>query len=107
MTIFVDNARIPWRGMIMSHLMADDLDELHAFAAELGMKRAWFQDKSVPHYDVSESKRRQAVAMGAVEEDIFSDSMAAFRRAWRIRTKQQGRRVLTGKQHYREKRGNA
>lgn len=85
MTVFVDDARLEFRGMRMSHLMADDLDELHAFAARLGLRREWFQDKSVPHYDVSDSKREQALQLGAVAElaDKPSDTLRAVKRAWR------------------------
>jgi len=50
------------------HLTADTVDELHAFAARLGLKRAWFQDHSRhPHYDLTPGKRAQAVRMGAIE----------------------------------------
>lgn len=87
MTVYVDNFRVPWRGMLMSHMMADDLDELHEFAGRLGLKRAWFQDKSIPHYDVSEGKRLQAVRMGAVEEEWFTDNARAFRREQRRRAR--------------------
>lgn len=49
-----------------SHLTADDVDELHAFAAKLGLKRGWFQARStVPHYDLSPAKRDLAVKLGA------------------------------------------
>jgi len=73
MTVYVDDARIPARvGRITgrwSHLTADTKPELHAFAARLGLRRAWFQDKPYGawHYDITESKRRRAVALGAVE----------------------------------------
>src|SRR5919205_635110 len=52
-----------------SHLTADDKPELHAFAQRIGLQRSWFQDKSrgLWHYDVTEGKRREAVAAGAVE----------------------------------------
>src|SRR4051812_33264563 len=45
------------------------LEVLHAFAAELGLRRAWFQagDRSMPHYDLTRNKRREAVRRGAVE----------------------------------------
>lgn len=47
--------------------MADDLDELHAFAARIGMKRAWFQPHPRhPHYDLTESRRKMAIEKGAV-----------------------------------------
>ena len=53
-----------------SHLLADTDDELHAFAARLGLRRAWFQEhrrhRALNHYDVPEETRRAAVALGAV-----------------------------------------
>ena len=75
MTVYVDDWRQPARvGRVTatwSHLTVgpyDDIDELHVFAARIGLKRSWFQDKPWPraHYDVTESKRRQAIAAGAV-----------------------------------------
>ena len=51
--------------------MADTDDELHAFAARMGMRREWFQDKAgrphQAHYDVPERARPEALALGAVE----------------------------------------
>lgn len=73
MTIFVDPLMAHgWkmRGVLVQncHLFTDGpVDELHAFAERIGMKRSWFQDKSVPHYDLTPSRRRTAVACGAVE----------------------------------------
>lgn len=54
------------------HLTADSDDELHTFAAKLGLKRAWFQgagkpNQSMHHYDLTASKRVQAVKLGAKE----------------------------------------
>lgn len=50
------------------HLMADTLDELHAFAARIGMKREWFQgNASAPHYDLTADRRAAAVEAGAIE----------------------------------------
>jgi len=47
MAVYVDDARIPARvGPISarwSHLFADSQDELHAFAAGIGLKQSWFQ----------------------------------------------------------------
>jgi outer membrane lipoprotein SlyB len=45
-------------------MMADTLDELHEMADCLGLKREWFQGD---HYDISKSKRVQAVKLGAIE----------------------------------------
>jgi hypothetical protein len=49
------------------HLTTDgDLEELHAFAATLGLRRAWFQPHHIaPHYDLTASKRMLALEKGA------------------------------------------
>ena len=69
MSVYVDKTKNEFRGMIMCHMVADTLDELHAMAKKLGMKRSWFQSGSIPHYDVSLSKRRMAIEFGAIELD--------------------------------------
>jgi hypothetical protein len=55
----------PWFG-----LTADTEDELHAFAAKLGLQRSTFQSGSQQvsvsgHYDITEGERDRAVALGA------------------------------------------
>jgi hypothetical protein len=53
------------------HLFADSLQELHDFASKLELKPSWFQDKKrFPHYDIVQSKRQQAIALGAQEIDL-------------------------------------
>ena len=42
------------------------LEELHAFADSIGLRRAWFQDGRIPHYDLTESRREAAIALGAL-----------------------------------------
>jgi hypothetical protein len=43
------------------------LDELHVFAARIGMRREWFQDHPLaPHYDLTIDLREVALANGAV-----------------------------------------
>jgi hypothetical protein len=49
-----------------AHLTADTLDELHAFAASIGLRRAWFQDHRVPHYDLTTKHHAAALRAGAV-----------------------------------------
>lgn len=65
--IYVDDPIFPYRNMMMCHMMADDLSELHLFAGKLGLKREWFQNNRHPHYDISISKRKLAVQLGAKE----------------------------------------
>lgn len=69
MPIYVDQARNPFRGMLMCHMVADTLDELHAMAAAIGMPRRAYQPRSFPHYDVPLDRRARALALGAVEVD--------------------------------------
>lgn len=75
MTVYVDDALIEasvrsgnrtitsrW-----SHLMADTTEELLAFGAQLGMRRRWLQHPgtALEHFDLTEAKRRRALALGA------------------------------------------
>jgi hypothetical protein len=62
-TLLVDEARWPWRGRRWCHLVSDvSLDELHDFAARLGVPRRAFQGD---HYDLDEPRRALAIALGA------------------------------------------
>lgn len=70
MTVYVD--QFPnsgwgkWNGG--GHMLGTDLEELHRFAAQLGLKAGWFQDHTrFAHYDLTRSKRVRAVSLGAVE----------------------------------------
>ena len=54
-----------------SHMVSTvDAAELHAFAARLGLKRAWAQlrpNASAAHYDIIPTKRALAIRFGARE----------------------------------------
>lgn len=74
MSVYIDSAFLPYRGMNMCHMIADTVEELHQMADRIGLKRSWFQDSppaSFPHYDVSTGKRSQAVLAGAIECERF------------------------------------
>ena len=78
MAVYVDGLKAcrpwgKWRQYRQScHLFADTLRELHVFAGSIGLKREWAQTPAggrFPHYDLTPSKRKDAVAGGAVEVD--------------------------------------
>ena len=53
------------------HMVSDkSVEELHEFAARIGLKRESFQSVSRPHYDLRPSTRRLAVSMGAEEVGV-------------------------------------
>ncbi|MGI9018537.1 MAG: DUF4031 domain-containing protein [Euzebya sp.] len=65
--ILVDRAVWPWRGRLWAHLISDtSYEELHVFAARLGLPRHIFQGD---HYDVPTEVRERAIASGAVAVD--------------------------------------
>ncbi len=63
MAVLVDPAVWHWRGQLWAHLVSDvSYDELHDFAAALGVPRRAFQGD---HYDIPASLRETALALGA------------------------------------------
>lgn len=69
MSVYVDNGRKRYRGLLMCHMVADTDEELHAMADVLGIDRKHHQcagtEKS--HYDICQEKRAIAVKHGATE----------------------------------------
>lgn len=84
MSVYVDAAMIeahphrgPWPAK-WSHLMADTVEELHEFAARLGLRRSWYQERPQPwlcHYDVTKGIREQAIKLGAIPETRRESAM--------------------------------
>lgn len=64
MTLYIDPPTWPGHGRMWSHLVSDvSFDELHAFAAGLGVpSRAFERD----HYDLPSHRYEDAVRAGAV-----------------------------------------
>jgi len=69
MTVYVDEAIWRRHGRAWCHMIADDIDELHRFAADLGIHRSSYQGPpktTKPHYDLTAWERRKAISLGAV-----------------------------------------
>jgi len=80
MAVYVDDMRASFGRMIMSHMLADTIAELHAMADTIGVRRKWFQGcrkASWPHYDIAMSKRTLAVQAGAQQLTRLELSAAA------------------------------
>jgi hypothetical protein len=70
MSVYVDQPRHPYGRMIMCHMTADSLDELHQMADQIGVARRHFQchpNARNPHYDICKASRAKALKLGAKE----------------------------------------
>src|SRR5258708_37269538 len=84
--VYVDPAIWPWQGLKWAHLLADDTDALHRFAARLGIYRTSYQGPPrtpVPHYDITAYERQRAIALGAIA--CSRDEIVAIVRRMRSR----------------------
>ena len=66
MAVYVDDLKMAYGRMKMCHMMADSLKELHEMADSIGVDRKHYQPQSRPHYDICQSKRKAAIANGAL-----------------------------------------
>ena len=72
MTVYVDDAIWDWQGRKWCHLLADDIDELHRFARQVGLHRISYQGPpktTKPHYDITGFERARAIRFGALPCD--------------------------------------
>ena len=71
MAVYVDDSKYPFKGMIMCHMVADSVAELHTMAELIGIARNRYQGPPKtrhPHYDLCQSKRMLAIQLGAIEK---------------------------------------
>lgn len=67
--VIVDAAIYKFGRMLMCHMVADTHEELLQMATALGVDHKWIQNPGTPreHFDICKSKRKKAIALGAVE----------------------------------------
>jgi hypothetical protein len=54
-----------WSHLTVLPWTEEAIQALHDFATRIGLQRGWFQPKTLPHYDVTESMRDRALQAGA------------------------------------------
>ncbi len=66
---YVDNMHARYGNMYMSHMIADSTEELLQMANLIGINWKWIQQRGTPreHFDICQSKRKQAISFGAKE----------------------------------------
>jgi hypothetical protein len=74
--VYVDNAFVESRGRQWCHLLADSTEELHEFAAAVGLSRqAFHRAARIPHYDITAKQRLLMLSKGVqsitVRQGIF------------------------------------
>lgn len=75
MTAYVDDAAIMYRSKLRYHLIADSVEELHAFCRQVGIHRCWFHNvRERPHYDITGPQRDVAILAGAIA--VTSEELA-------------------------------
>lgn len=86
MTVYVDNMQAKYKSKhrlgttyVMSHMIADTEEELHAMADKIGVARKWFQGD---HYDITQTKKALAIAAGATPITWRVCSMMTMNRRW-------------------------
>ena len=73
--LYVDHLRIPFRQMLMSHLVADTQEELRDAARKLGLQQyIQYPGGRKEHLDLSESKRIEVIPDGRQGSDSPGDS---------------------------------
>lgn len=72
--VYVDNMAVKFGNMVMCHMVADTTEELLTMADKIGVNRKWIQDEGtyLEHFDISVSKKKEAIKYGAIEITMMS-----------------------------------
>lgn len=66
--VYIGKNEYKYGRMILSHMAADTLEELHSMAENIGVSKAHFQNKKgKPHYDICKQNKQKALQLGAIE----------------------------------------
>ncbi len=82
MAVYVDDAMIPFRGMLMNHMLADTREELLEMATLLRTDHKWIQMPGThkEHFDICERRRLLALSHGAIAITYREAGRITYRR---------------------------
>ena len=84
--VYIGNREYKYGRMIMSHMAADTLEELHQMAKAIGVSKRHFQNlNGKPHYDICKQNKQKAMNLGAKEVDD-REIINLFKSKYRSRT---------------------
>lgn len=66
MAVYIGTKEYKYGKMIMWHMVANTLEELHEMASSCGIVKRHFQDGKRPHYDVCKESKQFAISKGAI-----------------------------------------
>ena len=86
MSVYVDDMKAPYRGMLLCHMCADTTEELLEMADRIKVARKWIQNAgaSSEHFDICLAKRELAVQYGA--EEVSRQELVRRNQAKRMRS---------------------
>jgi hypothetical protein len=59
-----------WKYGESAHLYGDTEKDLISFGIDIGLRAAWIHRSSIPHFDLTKGKHKQALANGAIMIDL-------------------------------------
>jgi predicted alpha/beta superfamily hydrolase len=65
--VYVGKNEYRYGRMILHHMAADTLEELHSMAEHIGVRKHFQNKPGKPHYDICKSNKAKAIAAGAIE----------------------------------------
>ncbi len=98
MPVYIDDAKIPWRGREWCHMLSipPESEQLCKIARKMGLKDIWLQDEvgHWPHFDVVIEYRDLAIHFGAIP--ITQKELAHLRHQYRAQ-KAEEKRLADGR----------
>lgn len=69
MSVYIDDMNMPYRNMIMNHMISDSTEELLEMCTKIGIAHKWIQYPGTykEHFDVCLTMKAKALELGAIQ----------------------------------------